>query len=68
MTSIGVIGSTAGVVWRFLNANGPATLYAIEKGVVAPKALVPMAIGWLAREGKLKVEQEGRTVRYAVNE
>jgi len=66
MTSIETIGATAGAVWRYLDTHGPATLSAIEKAVDAPRAIVPMGLGWLAREGKLKIESEGRTVRYAV--
>ena len=65
MSTIEQIGTTAGSVWRFLTASGPSTLYALEKGIDAPKAVIAMAIGWLAREGKLHVEHEGRTVRYA---
>lgn len=66
MTTVESIGVTAGAVWQYLYANGPATLYAIEKAVDAPKPLIPMGLGWLAREGKLAIEREGRTVRYAV--
>jgi Winged helix-turn-helix domain (DUF2582) len=66
MSTIELIGTTAGAVWRFLSAAGPSTLYAIEKGIDAPKSSIAMAIGWLAREGKLHVEYEGRTVRYAL--
>jgi hypothetical protein len=66
MTSIETIGVTAGVVWKYLDANGPASLHTIEKTVDAPKSLIPMALGWLAREGKLAIEREGRIVRYAV--
>jgi len=66
MKPLDEIGNTAGSVWSFLNAHGPATLYALEKEVGAPKALVAMAIGWLAREGKLSVETEGHIVRYTL--
>jgi hypothetical protein len=68
MTSIDTIGATAGTVWRFLRDSGPATLAAIEKGIDAPRSVVAMALGWLAREGKLRTEQEGRTVRFAVSD
>ena len=66
MPTIETIGATAGAVWKYLDANGPASLSAIEKAVAAPKPLIPMALGWLAREGKLVIEREGRTARYAV--
>lgn len=66
MPNIEMIGATAGAVWQYLDANDPATLYAIERAVDAPKLLIAMALGWLAREGKLTIRREGRTVRYAV--
>ncbi len=46
------IGATAGKVWNFLHSRGESSLSAVERGVGAPKQLVCMAVGWLAREGK----------------
>lgn len=66
MASIEQIGTAAGAVWRFLRTSGPATLYAIERSVDVPKPVVSMALGWLAREGKLRIEETGRSVRYSV--
>ena len=66
MASIEKIGTAAGALWRFLSTGGPATLYAIERGVDIPKPVVSMALGWLAREGKLRIEETERSVRYSV--
>jgi len=55
------IGETAGSVWRALETKGPQSLGALKKNVKAPGDLVMMAVGWLAREGKLTLEQKGRT-------
>ncbi len=68
MVSIEEIGTAAGVVWRLLRASGPATLYAIERGAALPRPLAPMALGWLAREGKLQIHEHEGTVRYAVTD
>lgn len=54
------IGETAGNVWRVLETKGPQSLGALKKQVKAPADLVLMAVGWLAREGKLALEQKGR--------
>ena len=62
------IGETAGLVWNFLQSNGEASLSALEKGVEAPKPMVSMAVGWLAREGKVEVKDEKRAVRIALRE
>jgi hypothetical protein len=61
------IGETAGKVWKLLDQKGVASLSAIEKQVGAPKALVDMAIGWLAREGKVELKQEKRTIQVSLN-
>ena len=57
------IGETAGLVWNHLQSNGECSLSALEKGVEAPRSLVSMAVGWLAREGKIELKEEKRAVR-----
>ena len=55
------IGMTAGKVYQFLSSSGPAGMGQIRKGVKDSKSqLIDMAIGWLAREGKLKFEEKGK--------
>lgn len=56
------IGETAGEVWHALHDEGqPLTLAQIAKRIEQPRDVVMQAIGWLAREGKLKIEENGRT-------
>jgi hypothetical protein len=62
------IGQTAGSVWNYLRANGECSLSALERGVEAPKAMVSMAIGWLAREGKIDIKDAKRTIRISLRE
>jgi Winged helix-turn-helix domain (DUF2582) len=62
------IGQTAGLVWSYLRSHGECSLSALEKGVEAPKAMVSMAVGWLAREGKLEIRDEKRAVRVSLRE
>jgi predicted ArsR family transcriptional regulator len=54
------IGETAGVVWHKLSESGPMTLAQLAKEVDAPRDSVMQAIGWLAREGKVEIEDNGR--------
>jgi len=63
IVEIKTIGETAGLVWNFLHSNGESSLSAVEKGIKAPRSTVSMAVGWLAREGKIEVKDEKRTVR-----
>jgi hypothetical protein len=63
MWTVEAIGETAGRVWEFLNQHGRCSLNAVKLGVPAPKSLVDMAVGWLAREGKIDLSQEQRSIR-----
>jgi DNA-binding transcriptional ArsR family regulator len=55
------IGETAGVVWRILAEKGPLSLSKLVKAVGEPRDTVMQAVGWLAREDKINIEDEGRT-------
>lgn len=52
------IGDTAGSVWRHLEENGPRTLSQLAKEVDAPRDVIMQAVGWLAREDKLSIDEE----------
>ena len=54
------IGDTAGLVWKYLNESGPRTLTQLAKDVDAPRDVIMQAIGWLAREDKVAIEEEAR--------
>jgi hypothetical protein len=68
MLEIKTIGDTAGLVWNFLRTNGESSLSTLEKKVEAPRSMVSMAVGWLAREGKIEVKDEKRAVRISLKE
>ena len=57
------IGCAAGEVWALLHGQGWQTLAAVKKGVDQPADVTLMAIGWLAREGKLDFTTSGRTLK-----
>ena len=56
------IGETAGLIWSYLSQNGKTTLKMLERDVEVPPDTLLMAVGWLAREGKLDLAQEKRSV------
>jgi hypothetical protein len=62
------IGKTAGKVWEFLKKNGEANLNQIKKNVRDDPNLILQALGWLAREEKLRIEKKGRFVTYALKD
>ena len=55
------IGASAGKIWDFLNTTGPASISKISNETGVSKNDVQRAIGWLAREEKILIEQNGRT-------
>ena len=57
------IGTTAGKIWGYLVKHGKVSLSALERGVDVPHDLSCMAIGWLARESKVGVTREKRSIQ-----
>ncbi len=56
------IGKAAGVIWQYLSVRGEAavTLGALKRipGIRPDEAMA--AVGWLAREGKLRFDDSNR--------
>jgi hypothetical protein len=65
-TCLEQIGDTAGQVWHYLSENGPRSLTQLAKDIDAPRDVIMQAIGWLAREDKLSIEEEGRNKKLVV--
>lgn len=55
------IGETAGAAWRALSTHGRMSLAKLVKTVGEPRDTVMQALGWLAREDKIWIEDEGRS-------
>jgi hypothetical protein len=66
--TVEAIGAAAGRVWQFLRANGRSSLPAIKSGIGVPDSMGYLALGWLAREGKLHIHREGRTPEFSLTE
>lgn len=61
---ISLIGASAGSVWNALHENGELDLTKLKKETKLSETEILVAIGWLAREGKvLSVEtKKGRRI------
>ena len=55
------IGQTAGAVWQILKKDGPLSMAKLVKAVDQRRDVVMQALGWLAREDKILIEDEGRS-------
>ena len=64
------IGQVAGKVFEYLETNSgkEVPLDAVRKSVGGSTTVFHMAIGWLAREGKLNFSARGRTTMVSLNE
>ncbi|HEY1599659.1 MAG TPA: winged helix-turn-helix domain-containing protein [Pirellulales bacterium] len=57
---VGQIGETAGAIWRAIAEQGPMSVSRLVKEIDAPRDIVMQALGWLAREDKIDIE-DGRS-------
>ena len=60
------IGRIAGAIWHYLEKNGEATLTKIIREIGETERSVLMAIGWLAREEKLRFRRQKNRVYIAL--
>lgn len=54
------IGRMAGRIWHELDINGSMSVSALVRRIASPRDYVMEGIGWLAREGKISIHEEGR--------
>ena len=54
------IGLMAGRIWHELDINGSMSVSALVRRIDRPRDYVMEGIGWLAREGKISIRDEGR--------
>ena len=55
------IGMTAGEIWTFLSKNGPQSITKLINALDAPRDTILQALGWLAREDKIHIEDDSRS-------
>ena len=56
----GALGISAGKVWKALVEAGKASATRLSEATALDRNEVQRAIGWLAREGKIRVERKGK--------
>lgn len=60
------IGENAGRVWNHLREHPGRQLDQVSKELKLKDSLTFMAIGWLAREGKLAFKEDGKRPRVSL--
>ena len=56
------VGETAGRVWQALTTDGPMTLTQLKKKLSGNGDMLGYALGWLAREDKIDMVAEKKTL------
>lgn len=59
MDAVQIFGNMAGKVWKSLNSGSPKTLTQLQKSTGLTVKEVSMGLGWLAKEGKIRVSNGG---------
>ncbi|MDR2192703.1 MAG: winged helix-turn-helix domain-containing protein [Endomicrobium sp.] len=49
------VGFSAGLIWQFLYENGESSPIKIKASLGLSNTLLYLALGWLAREGKVNI-------------
>lgn len=57
------IGIVAGEIWHYLDGHGGALFSSVVRGIERQRELALMSLGWLAREGHVIVQQDGKDLR-----
>ena len=57
------VGITAGKVYKKLDAKGRMSMSRLKKEVGGNETMVTMAVGWLAREGKVNFAKERNVLK-----
>ena len=60
MCAISQIGETAGQIWTLLSDKGPLTIAKLVKQIGGPRDTIMQGLGWLAREDKIHIDDDGR--------
>lgn len=63
-----LFGTKAGIVWKALNQNGASNIGDLVKATSLSREDVYSGLGWLGRENKILMEQNGRAVRFSLRE
>ncbi len=60
ISAVDQVGETAGAVWQCLDVRGRMSMAQLIKSIDAPRDVVMQAVGWLAREDKIEIDETTR--------
>ncbi len=60
------IGSNAGLIWATLEEKGETNVKAVKRTTKLKEKELNLALGWLAREGKVVFKEDGKELFVAL--
>ncbi len=60
------IGTSAGEIYNYLNANGATTFSKMKKDLDLKGNFADLGLGWLAREDKVSISKKGTSVNISL--
>ncbi|MBN1408160.1 MAG: winged helix-turn-helix domain-containing protein [Calditrichaceae bacterium] len=63
---INTIGEAAGQVYQVLDKSGESTIAKLKTATKMNDFILAAAVGWLARENKVKINQSGKSVKVSL--
>ena len=63
---LNIVGTTAGILWAYLDKNGPTTVAKLIRETQIDEKTVQRGIGWLAQEGKISLDVVNRVETLAL--
>ena len=61
-----IIGTNAGVIWKALDEKKTLTVKQLKTATKLTEGEIYAAIGWLARENKIKSEKVGKEFKFSL--
>lgn len=60
------IGKASGIIWQYLDAHSETTLSKLRQETKLSDDLLLMGLGWLAREDKVNLVQQKKTLKISL--
>lgn len=68
LSGVARIGEAAGELWQYLDASGHVSLTTLTKEIELPRDVLMQAVGWLAREDKISIDEDRRTKKIGLKQ
>lgn len=60
------IGVIAGSIWHYINENGETSAIKLKAALGISNRLLCLSLGWLARENKVVITEDGHTFKVSL--